>query len=64
MATRRSACDGALVWFLRDLWEGAGWGVIDALGEPKAAWHALRRVLQPRLLAISDEGTTGLRCTS
>ncbi len=56
----RSSCDGALVWFLRDLWEGAGWGVIDALGEPKAAWHALRRVLQPRLLAISDEGNNGL----
>jgi beta-mannosidase len=56
----RSSCDGALVWFLRDLWEGAGWGVIDALGEPKAAWHALRRVLQPRLLAISDEGNSGL----
>jgi beta-mannosidase len=56
----RSRCNGALVWFLRDLWEGAGWGVIDALGEPKAAWHALRRVLQPRLLAISDEGNSGL----
>lgn len=55
-----SACNGALVWFLRDLWEGAGWGVIDALGEPKAAWHALRRVLQPQMLAISDEGNNGL----
>jgi len=56
----RSSCNGALVWFLRDLWEGAGWGVIDALGEPKAAWHALSRVLQPRMLAITDEGNNGL----
>jgi beta-mannosidase len=56
----RSSCAGALVWFLRDLWEGAGWGVIDSLGEPKAAWHALRRVLQPRAIAISDEGNNGL----
>jgi beta-mannosidase len=56
----RSNCNGALVWFLRDLWEGAGWGVMDALGEPKAAWHALRRVLQPQMLAISDEGNNGL----
>ena len=56
----RSSCNGALVWFLRDLWEGAGWGIIDALGEPKAAWHALSRVLQPRMLAISDEGNNGL----
>jgi beta-mannosidase len=56
----RSSCNGALVWFLRDLWEGAGWGVIDSLGEPKAAWHALRRVLQPVMVAISDEGNNGL----
>jgi beta-mannosidase len=55
-----SACSGALVWFLRDLWEGAGWGLIDALGEPKSAWHGLRRVLQPQMLAISDEGNNGL----
>jgi beta-mannosidase len=56
----RSSCNGALVWLLRDLWEGAGWGIIDAMGEPKAAWHALRRVLQPHMLAISDEGNNGL----
>ena len=27
-----SACHGALVWFWRDLWAGAGWGIIDANG--------------------------------
>ena len=27
-----SECAGALVWFLRDLWDGAGWGLIDARG--------------------------------
>ena len=56
----RSTCNGALVWFLRDLWEGAGWGVIDALGDPKAAFHALRRVLQPVMISVSDEGNNGL----
>ena len=56
----RSTCNGALVWFLRDLWAGAGWGLIDALGQPKAALHALSRVLQPTLVAISDEGNNGL----
>lgn len=56
----RSLCNGALVWFLRDLWAGAGWGIIDALGEPKAALYALRRVLQPTLLSITDEGNNGL----
>ena len=56
----RSACNGALVWFLGDLWSGAGWGVIDALGHPKAAWYALRRVSQPAFIGITDEGNNGL----
>jgi beta-mannosidase len=56
----RSTCRGALIWFLRDLWPGAGWGVVDAHGAPKPAWYALRRVLAPQALAITDEGTNGL----
>jgi beta-mannosidase len=57
---KRSTCRGALLWFWRDLWCGAGWGVVDALGTPKAAYHYLRRVSQPIALAISDEGNNGL----
>lgn len=57
---RRSVCNGALIWFLRDLWPGAGWGVIDACGEPKAPWYYLRRALQPVAVSISDEGCNGL----
>jgi beta-mannosidase len=56
----RSTCNGALVWLLRDLWAGAGWGVTDAFGNPKAAWYALRRVLQSTFVGITDEGTNGL----
>ena len=51
---------GALVWFLRDLWPGAGWGLVDALGTPKAAYYMLRRVLQPIGLFLSDEGGNGV----
>jgi beta-mannosidase len=55
-----SECKGALVWFLRDLWPGAGWGVLDSAGQPKAAYHYLRRTLQPVAVLFVDEGLNGL----
>jgi beta-mannosidase len=55
-----STCAGALVWFLQDLWAGAGWGVLDSSGRPKAAYYAIKRAMQPVALAITDEGSNGL----
>jgi beta-mannosidase len=55
-----SSCRGALVWLLRDLWHGAGWGVVDAGGAPKSAWWYLRRALAPVAAHLSDEGNNGL----
>jgi beta-mannosidase len=55
-----SRCGGALVWFLRDLWAGAGWGLLDDQGQAKAAMHILGRALQPLSLAFTDEGGNGL----
>ncbi|HKP67091.1 MAG TPA: glycoside hydrolase family 2 protein, partial [Casimicrobiaceae bacterium] len=55
-----SACRGALVWFLRDLWAGGGWGLLDDQGAPKAAFHGLRRASSPIHLFLTDEGTNGL----
>ncbi|HTQ04317.1 MAG TPA: glycoside hydrolase family 2 protein [Polyangiaceae bacterium] len=59
---RRSAstCRGALIWFLKDLWLGAGWGIIDAAGRPKAAYYAVKRALQPLGVGVVDEGLNGL----
>lgn len=55
-----SRCRGALIWFLRDLWAGAGWGLLDNQGLPKPCWHIVRRVLQPQAVLFSDEGHSGL----
>jgi len=55
-----SSCQGALVLFLRDLWAGAGWGLIDDAGQPKACYHYLKRVQQPCTVLLTDEGVNGL----
>jgi beta-mannosidase len=57
---KRSSCNGALIWFLRDLWPGAGWGIIGSDSLPKAPYYFLRRALQPIAVFISDEGGNGL----
>lgn len=57
---RDSTCKGALVWFLQDLWPGAGWGILDSRGLPKAPWWFLKRALAPLSVSITDEGVNGL----
>jgi beta-mannosidase len=56
-----SGCGGGIVLSLRDLRPGAGWGLLDAAGRPKAPWYALRRALAPVGLVATDEGLNGLR---
>ena len=54
-------CGGGLVWFLKDLCPGAGWGLIDHRGRPKAAYWHLRRAWARQALLLTDEGLEGLR---
>jgi beta-mannosidase len=56
-----SPCAGGLVLALRDLRAGAGVGLIDSLGVPKAPFYALARVNRPIALLAVDEGLNGLR---
>jgi beta-mannosidase len=55
-----SGCAGAMVLWLRDLLPGAGWGLIDSRGEPKVAYHHVRRACEPVALWLIDEGLGGL----
>lgn len=51
---------GGLVWFYKDLWPAAGWGLIDSKGMPKSAYYHLKRVWQSKQLILTDEGLNGL----
>ncbi len=55
-----SPCGGGIVLWLRDLVAGAGWGVVDAHGVPKVAYHHLRRALAPVAVWTTDEGLGGI----
>ena len=56
-----SGCSGALVWLLRDLRPGAGWGLVDVTGAPKAPYYFLARAWAPLAAWFVDEGVNGLR---
>jgi beta-mannosidase len=55
-----SGCAGALVWVFQDLLAGAGWGIVDGLGRPKACYWHLKRAWAPRTLHLTDEGLDGV----
>ncbi|HEU5022477.1 MAG TPA: hypothetical protein VFT60_11315 [Bryobacteraceae bacterium] len=54
-----SNCGGGIILWGADLEPGAGWGVIDNRGVPKAAYWFLRRALAPRAIWMTDEGLNG-----
>lgn len=55
-----SSCNGGLVWFLKDFLPGAGWGIIDSQGIPKACYYFLKRSWKPQSIHLTDESLNGL----
>ena len=56
-----SGCGGGLVLSWQDLRPGAGWGLVDSTGAPKAPLLALHDVLAPIAVFVVDEGLDGLQ---
>ncbi|MBZ5606471.1 MAG: glycoside hydrolase family 2 protein, partial [Acidobacteriia bacterium] len=56
----RSNCCGGIVLWTADLEPGAGWGILDSDGRPKAAYWFLKRALAPRTVWMTDEGLNGI----
>ncbi|MBK5305576.1 MAG: hypothetical protein JJD92_02695 [Frankiaceae bacterium] len=55
-----SPCGGGIILWLRDLRPGAGWGLLDAAGDPKPIWWAARRAFAPVAAWTTDEGLGGV----
>lgn len=55
-----SQCSGGIIWFLKDLWQGAGWGIIDSNGFPKACYYYLKRCWQPINVVVTNESLNGI----
>jgi len=53
-------CAGALIWQLKDIVPGAGWGFIDSDGRPKPVYYFLRRCWGDINFALLDRGLDGL----
>jgi len=61
--SKKSDCNGGLVWFNRDFWPSAGFGLIDSNNQPKPAFYQLKQVWQNIQVVIINEGLDGAKAT-
>jgi len=61
--SQQSQCNGGLIWFNRDFWPCAGFGIIDSDGLPKAAMYQLAQVWKSQQVILSNEGFDGANVT-
>jgi len=57
--TADNQCNGGLIWFNRDFWPSAGFGLIDSNNRPKAAYYQLKNIWSNQLVILSNEGLDG-----
>jgi beta-mannosidase len=55
-----SPCAGGIILQAADLVPGAGWGILDSDGVPKAAYWFLKRALAPVAIWMTCEGLNGI----
>lgn len=55
-----SPCGGGIILWSADLEPGAGWGILDSHGQPKAPYWFLKRALAPCAVWTTDEGLNGV----
>ena len=55
-----SPCNGGIILWSADLEPGAGWGILDSHGNPKAPYWFLKRALAPCAIWTTDEGLNGV----
>lgn len=48
-------CGGALLWQLNDCWPTISWAIVDYFLNPKPAYYAVKRVLNPIAVAVRRE---------
>ncbi len=53
-------CRGALIWFYKDIFPGAGWGLLDSNNQPKAAYYGVKRASAKIAVYFLDKGLDGL----
>jgi beta-mannosidase len=45
-------CMGSLFWQWNDCWPAISWSVVDYLGQPKAAYYAVKKAFSPNLVLL------------
>jgi beta-mannosidase len=48
-------CGGALLWQLNDCWPTISWAIVDYFLNPKPAYYAVKRVLNPIAIGVRRE---------